>query len=117
MYIDDLDFINEARSIVQCSVRYSNNTFTINYPSGPTVYNGTPEGFAKFLRKIGAKDSTNPKSGRVYTFSEIVDRIVSGKDPVIYIWSNELNGLNSTVFNENINESKKEKYKVKVFGD
>lgn len=90
------------RSLVQILIHWDmKNSFTLNYPGGFKTFHGSPEGFAKFLRRIGAKESSSyPRSARFKTYMEIVKSIMDGKDPTVYCWSNILAGIPERVINE-----------------
>jgi hypothetical protein len=49
---------------------------------------GSPAGLHKFLKRIKAKDTkTNPNSLRGITYQEMLDDIISGQNPEIWVWS------------------------------
>ncbi|MBD3216573.1 MAG: hypothetical protein GF311_28420 [Candidatus Lokiarchaeota archaeon] len=61
---------------------------------GSWVYRGSRGGFAKFLRKIKAcDDKQDPRSFRKLTYTSIADEIISGEDPVIWVWDYMLKAL------------------------
>jgi hypothetical protein len=112
--------LKEIRSLVQINIYWNGkNSFSMNWPGGNKVFNGSPEGFAKFLRRIGAKESSSyPRSERYKTYSQIVDDIVTAKDPNVYCWSNILADIPERILNENfLLKDLKESYKVKTRGD
>jgi hypothetical protein len=114
---DKLSKVNEGiRSLVQCSCYWSgSNSFSINYPGGHHVFNGSPDEFARFLSQVQAKDASLPKSQRNISYKQMVQNIVDGKDPVIYIWSSFLNSLKGNVQTQpNKTAVTNEPYKVGV---
>lgn len=94
--------LSEIRSLVHIDVYWDGKrSFTLNYPGGGKVFNGSAEGFEKFLRKIGAVEgSTLPRSGRTLTYKEIVQNIMTGKDPSLYAWVNRIVDFPERIINE-----------------
>lgn len=117
--------ISEIRSLVQITVYWDSKcSFTLNFPGGQKVYHGSPEGFAKFLRQLGAKDSSLPRSTRNKTYMGMVQSVMDGKDPILYCWSNELANMTGMVFRENTMDNDYKEvnieegyYRLKVRGD
>lgn len=98
------------RYLVKCKVYKHGNQWTLNSDKGGTrVFNGSIEGFAKFLRKIQAKDdAVDPKTFRSMTYMNIAQEIADGGDNVIYVWSNMWpdNGKKTKVYSEDKNMRK-----------
>jgi hypothetical protein len=112
----DSEIKEGIRSLVQCSCYWSgSNSFSINYPGGHHVFNGNPDEFGRFLSQVRAKDASLPKSQRNISYKQMVQNIVDGKDPVIYIWSSFLNSLkDNNQFQPNKFAVTNEPYKVGV---
>lgn len=112
--------IEELRSLVLVNVYWNGKTgWSLSFIGGNKVFNGTGENFAKFLRKVQAKDSTHPRSQRNKTYQEIVNDIMDGKERTIYIWSNILNNFDKMIYNESVSSSNDSEvfYKVSTKGD
>jgi hypothetical protein len=103
------------RSLVPIQVRWNYSSFNLSYPGGSKIFRGSPESFAKFLRKLGAKEgSTTPRSSRTWTYKEMVDAIMRGKDPNIYVFSNDLANIPQMIINE---ENEVSFFKVRTLKD
>ena len=88
--ISGFDEGKATRYLIRCIVYKHGNAWTMNSNKGGTrIFNGSIESFAKFLQKIKAKDNAeSPKSYRSMTYMRIAQEIASGKDKVIFVWSN-----------------------------
>ena len=88
----------KQRHLIQFKVTYGNNTFTLKSDGITKIFKGTKEEFAKFLKNIQAKDNySEPKSARKLTYMQITDEIITGNDPIIYVWSNNLKGYDKII--------------------
>lgn len=86
------------RFIYKCRVHQSKeNVFTLNCEPLNNPYNkrkvivflGDVEKLKNWLRKKKSKDTqTNPPSLKKRTYQQMIDQIIEGSDPYIYIWSN-----------------------------
>lgn len=97
------------RKSIKVTVLYNgNNSYTLNTSySKAFVFNGSPEGFAKFLMKLKVSDNASkPKTIRNRKYMDMVNDIISGKDNIIWIWKHMLDKLNSTIYIEEIKMKK-----------
>lgn len=103
VYGKDIKIEEKAvRSLVPIYIHWNQkNTFSMSYPGGNKVFNGSAESFEKFLKKLGASEaSTSPRSARTWTYKAMVDAVMSGEDPNIYVFSNRLAEIPQMVINE-----------------
>lgn len=94
--------LEEQRSLIKVEIHWDGGKgWVMQYPHGYKVFHGSPEGFAKFMRKLKASDSVSePASVRNMTYLQIAQELMVGKTRHVWIWSNILNQLTSSVFSE-----------------
>jgi hypothetical protein len=88
--------LNEYRSLYKVRITYSKTgdkeSWTMQAGNEVKIFYGTVDSFAKFLRILGASDtSTLPKSVRTKTFLNLASDVQNKVDTDVWVWSNRWN--------------------------
>lgn len=87
------------RKLYKVNIIKMGDSYSFNYGNGKVkVYRGGEEGLRTLLRKLGASDNkVAPKSFRSKTFIKMAQEIIDQSDPIVWIWSNNLDKMNMIV--------------------
>ena len=88
------------RKLIRCEIWYSEpDNWTLKFGTRSATFVGSPEGFAKQLRLMGATDDREaPKSYRSVSYPEIVRGIQRGEDRIVWVREEPLRDLETKSF-------------------
>jgi hypothetical protein len=86
--------LNEQRYLIQASIYYDEDgdgIYEVLPKNGGSklAFKATDEQMLRFLRRVKIKDSfSEPRSYKGTTYSDMLNNIKQGINPVFYVWSN-----------------------------